>query len=267
MPTHDAFARRTPYERTLPDDGFPARHFDALEAEAVERGVTLADPGVFAMLTAAVRALDELRPPGEADDEVTTRLAAVLFHAYHHHRAGRPLLLARAPVVRYLVGDAAPSDPDAAAGPGIPPSAYVQLPQHLVWTRAEEHDRPRSLDGFFWTAPGDGSLHLLAVAGLLEDRPGFTVIPLPGVPLDDAPVWARTTMRPDGDPDYATDLPGAEIEGLYEVRTAGELLKLGARLDAYLRRFPDSARDAPSPPDDGQGPKPSALRHRVVTLD
>lgn len=269
MPIHDVFARLTPYERTLPDPGFPDRHFGALEAEARERGVELADPGVFAMLTAAVAALDELKVPGEGDDETLTRLAALLFHAFHHDRAGRPLLLVRTGVVRYLVDT--PPGQDTRPGGGLPASAYVQLPQHLVWTAAAG-ERPRSLDGFFWTLPGDGTVHLLAVAGLFTDRAGFTVIPLPGVPMEDAPLWAAADMRPGPETDFATDLPGSELEGLYEVRTAGELLKLGARLDAYLARFPQAVRpgEAPSNASAEAGaaaPPPSALPHSIVTLD
>jgi hypothetical protein len=268
MPTHDRYARLTPFERTLPDPAFPARHFDALRAEAHERGVTLTDPGVFAMLTAALAALEELKVEGEGDDEVVTRLAAVLFHAFHHHRAGKPLLLLRAAVVRYLV-ETNPAGLNRGKG-GLPPCAYVQLPQHLIWTRAEADERPRSLDGFFWTMPGDGTVHLLAVAGLLEERPGFTVIPLPGVPISDTGLWAGADMRSGDEADFSTDLPGSELEGLYEVRTAGELLKLGARLDAYLGRFPDATRvaePAPESPENESAPRPSALVHSIVTLD
>jgi hypothetical protein len=269
MPVHDRYARLTPFERTLPDPGFPDRHFAAVEAEARERGVALADPGVFAMLGAAITALEELKAPGERDDEALTRLAALLFHAFHHHRAGRPVLLVRTGVVRYLV-DTPPADGGRPTEAGLPASAYVQLPQHLVWTRADEQERPRSLDGFFWTLPGDGTVHLLAVAGLLEERTGFTVIPLPGVPLEDAPLWSRADMRSGDQTDFATDLPGSEHEGLYEVRTAGELLKLGARLDAYLTRFPDAVRAAEpvtESPENGSAPRPSALVHSIVTLD
>jgi hypothetical protein len=220
------------------------------------------------MLTAAVRALEELKVPGDADDEALTRLAALLFHAFHHERARCPLLLVRTPVVRYLVETS--GDGVDAPGPGLVASAYVQLPQHLVWTRAEDGSRPRSLDGFFWTVPGDGTVHLLAVAGLNEERAGFTVVPLPGVPLADAPVWADADMRPEAGPDFSTDMPGSELEGLYEVRTAGELLKLGARLDRYLSRFPDTAR-AVEPeggsPEDHASPRPSTLPYLLVSLD
>lgn len=274
MPIHDEYARLTPWERALPDAGFAERHFEALEAEAGERGVPLADPGVFAMLTAGVAALEELAAPeGDAGgDEALTRLATLLFHAFHHHRAGRPLLLVRAGVVRYLVGTDPGEGEAVESEGGIPGSAYVQLPQHLVWTDAGGGERPRSIDGFFWTLPGDGTLHVLAVAGLIEERPGFTVIPLPGVPLGDAELWAVAAMRPEGDEDFSTEIPGSEMEGLFEVRTSGELLKLGARLDRYLARFPDSATVAPSPCPDPESegrtaPRPSTMKHRVVTLD
>lgn len=272
MPIHDEYARLTPYERALPDADFPERHFGALEAEAAEREVPLADPGIFAMLTAGIAALDELVAPGEGDDETSTRLATLLFHAFHHHRADRPLVLVRTGVVRYLVGTDPGEVEGRERGDGLPGSAYVQLPQHLVWTGAGEGDRPHSLDGFFWTLPGDGSLHLLAVSGLLPERPGFTVIRLPGVPLADATAWAAASMRPDGEEDFSSEIPGSELEGLYEVRTAGELLKLGARLDRYLARFPGAAKVAASEARSSNAeasptPRPSTLAARVVTLD
>jgi hypothetical protein len=103
------------------------------------------------------------------------------------------------------------------------------------------------------------------VAGLLEERPGFTVLQVPPVPRRDAPSWARTAMRSDGSADFAASLPGAELEGLYELRTAGELLKLGARLDAYLEGHAQALREPDATPD-AAGPWASDLPYRLLTL-
>jgi hypothetical protein len=175
-------------------------------------------------------------------------------------------------VVRYLVDADGPGD--AAHGPGtrvaaadgLPPSSYVQLPQHLLWAGDGADVPPASVDGFFWTVPGDGSVHVVAIAGLREDRPGFTLLPAPAAPLADAPAWRDQPMRPEGGPDFASDLPGSELEGLYEIRTAGELLKLGARLDWYLGRFPAAVVERP-PAGPAAEPTPSALSCRVVRLE
>lgn len=265
MPFHDDYARRTPFERALPGEDFAARHFEAMTREAERRGTALEDPGGLAMLESTGAALEELRLPSEGM-ETLPRHAALLFHAFHHHRAGHPLVLVRSGVVRYLV-DTEPGAGEEDAD-GLAPGSYVQLPQHLLWVHTDEADPPLSLDGFFWTCPEPHTLHLLGVAGLLEGRPGFTVLQLPPVPMADAAVWATAAARPDeeGD-DFASDLPGSELEHLLEVRTAGELLKLGARLDRYLRRFPatrQEARPAADPPDDP--PLPSALPYTLVTL-
>lgn len=265
MPLHDDYARSTPFERALPDMDFAARHFEAMVEEAERRGAALEDPGGLVMLESTAAALDELRMPSEGM-ETLPRHAALLFHAFHHHRAGRPLVLVRSGVVRYLVD----TDPGTGAedAQGLAPGSYVQLPQHLLWVHPDEAERPLSLDGFFWTCPEPHTLHLLGVAGLLDGRPGFTVLQLPPLPMADAAVWATTKARPDEDgADFTSDLPGAELEHLLEVRTAGELLKLGARLDRYLRRFPGCGQEAEPSDDPTEGaPARSAIPYTLVTL-
>ncbi len=238
MSLHDAYARRTPYERFLPDPGYPDRHFGAIASEAVDKGITLDDPAAFAMLEAASVALDEVRDPGD-DSETLHRHALMLFHAYHHHAAGTPLYLLATGVVRRLVEPTGWGD---VAGGGVPPptaSLYLQFPQHLVWARAEGDPLPTSLDGAFWTAPGDGRIHLLAVGGLLGEAPGFTVLAVPAAPAADEGRWRVDAMR-QGGVDFASEMPGAELEQLYEIRTVGEALKLGARAVEYLRRHPEA---------------------------
>jgi hypothetical protein len=289
MPIHDAYARVTPYELALPGEGFAEEHFGALAEEAAARDSDAGDPGDFAMLMAAGQALRELRGPDE-DAERIREHATLLYHAYHFWRGGRPVLLLETGVVRSLVSDAAASVDAADWTPCVPhASAYVQLPQHLVWVPGqsaargvgpdegsgegsgdggEEGNRggvAESVDGFFWTVSG-GSVSFLLALGLRSDRPGFGVVALPTVPLSEATLWIREKIRPEGG-DFSSDLPGAELEDLYEVRTAGEVLKLAGRVLWLLDRGSWTSHEvdptAQSPP----GPRPSALPYRRLTLE
>jgi hypothetical protein len=269
MAIHDEYLRRTPFERFLPDPGFPDRHFAAIGDEARERGMALDDPGAFALLESATAALDEVRRPDDAP-ETLAQHALVLFHAYHFERAGQRAYLVDQALVRTLTGTepwqvaehgAAARTAGSAESPDDrpwPDSVYVQLPQHLVWANAEGQ-APASMDGFFRTVTGSGHVHLLPVVGLLEGSSGFTVLPLPGLPQTDAPTWATAPMRQDGD-DFASDLPGGDLEGLIEVRTAGEVLKLAARLEDWVVHMPGVQSPAASiATDDDRRPAPSIL--------
>ncbi len=264
MPLHDAYLRRTPYERFLPDEDFPSRRFSAIAEEAGRRGVALDDPGAFAVLETASEALGELRRSDEPTDTLS-RHALMLFHAFHHHGAGTPVYRLTTEVVR-AVAEREEWRVDAADGGAVPPSTYLQFPQHMVWARPEGDGPPSSLDGAFRTGTADGRVHVMAVGGLLGDRPGFTVMPVPGAPAAHEPGWCGAAMRPDG-PDFESDLPGAELEGLYEVRTAGELLKLVARAAALIRAggVEASGDDPPASPTP-EGPRPSRLPSRRVLL-
>lgn len=266
MAIHDRYLRRTPFERFLPDPDFPERHFAAIRAEADEKKVSLTDPGTFAMLEAGSEALNEVRRPSDEPDTLAQH-ALVLFHAYHFQAAGRPAFLMETPVVRAVV-ETEPWEGDAEGdAPDLPASSYIQLPQHLVWARTGSGP-PASVDGFFRTVVMERRMHLLPVVGMLEGRPGFTVLPLPGLPLSDAPTWATADMRQEGD-DFASEMPGAELEGLYEVQTAGEVLKLLARATAWIGAFPGGVGGAGSARIDGEPagdePAPSALAGRRIS--
>lgn len=321
MPLHDDFLRRTPYDELFPSPGVRAGTLASIVAEVEERGMGDGDPGAFALLTATRRALADLRHPDEADDGGHTH-AIALFHAYHLADGGEHLLVST-PVARWAVeagrevldggrstgagpvpepageGVAEPPAPGTPEAPapdpaGLPRSAYVQLPQHLFWVRESADERPLSLDGFFWTRV-DEALHLLGVVDVQAGETGLRVMPLPGVPFADRELWLTEEMREEGR-DFHCTIPGAEIEGLYEVRTAGELLKLAARIDRYLLRFPgatepvegdageaaggDEAGDGPpaapgsagepaegaASPAPGGGPPPSPQPYRRLVL-
>jgi hypothetical protein len=98
-------------------------------------------------------------------------------------------------------------------------------------------------------------------------------VPLPEAPTADASDWLGLDARGDGR-DFASDLPGAELDVLYSVASSGEILKLLSRFWAYVGVVPEAAERCPPMPevaagDEGSqnaGPEPSALPYTRVTL-
>jgi hypothetical protein len=270
MPIHDRYARLTPFERSFPDPDEAEARFRAIEEEAAARGADLGDPEAFVMLMAAGRALRDVRGPDE-DPERIREHGALLWHAWHFWRHGRQVYLLPGATARWLVEGAGGGGDASGTGwePKLPASAgYLQLPQHLFWARPAEDETPESVDGLFWTAVGD-RMALLPVLGMREDRPGFGVVPIPLLPLADAGAWVGAEIRGDGN-DFVSDMPGAELERLYEVRTAGEILKLAARAFRHLDRegreaAPVEAEEGAE--DAGDGPRPSRLPWTRIELD
>ena len=150
----------------------------------------------------------------------------------------------------------------------LPPESagYVQLPQHLFWMDGSEGKAPESVDGLFWFVPKTDVIHVLPITGVLLDQPGFTALALPEAPLGDAQQWLDADMRGTGT-DYASSLPGHDLDRLYSVESAGEVLKLLARFFAYLESTPAAREDVAgggrheSP---RKGPRPSALPYARV---
>ena len=133
-------------------------------------------------------------------------------------------------------------------------AGYVQLPQHLVWMESPGQP-PESVDGFFWHGDENGILHLAMVAGMRRDRPGCVVVSVPPQPFAAMTGWASGPAR-EGDADFATSLPGAELDGLVGIRTPAEVFKLTALLLGRVARerprpvsppIPATARSDPRP--------------------
>lgn len=302
MPFHDAYARRTPFELAFPDPDAAADRLGRIREDARERDQAdaLAEPGRFPALPAVAEVLQEIRQPG-TDAEALQKHAVLLYQLFHFHEAGRPLYLVGTHVARYLVESAGPGDEEAPSGEGPPPPAppapagYVQLPRQLFWVRPSEEGPPEPVDGLFWAAPDGERIATLVAAGMRGDRPGLSVVPLPAVPLDESASWLGAGIRPGGR-DFESTLPGGELERLYSLEAAGEVLKLLARFFRYLERFPDAVlhddpAGAPGPegegrdreseetepggdPEAGGGkpagagpPDPSALPYRRVVLE
>ena len=61
------------------------------------------------------------------------------------------------------------------------------------------------------------------------ERPGLSVVALSDLPLSEACDWSGLPAREEGG-DFSSSIPGSELEGLYELCSAGEALKLAARV-------------------------------------
>jgi hypothetical protein len=258
MAVHDAYARLTPYELSFPDLGFARRHFAAIRRESEARQVDLADPTDFVMLASTGQALREIRGPQD-DPALIRQYGFLLYHAYHFCEAGEPLFLLPTARLRALLADEGPSAPWQ---PALEPAAgYVQLPQHLVWVRAMEGAAPESLDGFFWARGRTGTFGLLFALGMRGDRPGLSVVPAPELPIEDASDWTRMEMR-EGGGDFTSSMPGAEIDGLYELCSTGEALKLAALVLRGLDR--GQVGESTAAPGEGAAPQPTRLSYRTL---
>jgi len=259
MSLHDAYARATPFEVAFPDpDGLSALAV-AVAEETAARGVDPAGLGAFVTLGAVGAFVNEIRAHDD-DPTAVHRYAALVYHALHFQREACPVYVLDAALARYLV------ESEPAGEPRTPTrSGYLQLPQHMFWVGASvEGGSPESLDGFFWTVAAD-ALHTLAVVGLRPGRPGFSVLPLPEAPLGDAEEWVSARGRTEGE-DFRSDLPGRDLDGLYGVETAGEVLKLLARFFAYVDAVPEATLDHGAADGEAGGPAPSGLPYSRVAL-
>lgn len=275
MAVHDAYARVTPYELLLPAPDFADQRFPAVESEAASRGVDLANPAAFATSGAVQGILADLRPEDHelaSDREPAAQasaLAHVLYFAFHLWCAQRAPTASGdspsrdSPDLNLSGSDSPDADlPDRArlptvallsrptlralsAADAVQPgweaallgrAGYLQLPQHMVWAEEPDAERPDSVDGFFWAATHDGAFHAAAVTGMRPGRPGYGFVPVPPQPLDSLSAWTAAPARERGD-DFATDLPGAEIDGLMGIRTPAEVVKLLAfALERWVQR-------------------------------
>lgn len=266
MALHDRYLRRTPFELVFPEPGAAGPFVDEVVEETRARGVDPDVPRMFATLgTVASKVLAVRGDEAAADGGYP--YAALVFHACHFARAGMPAYLVGTDAARALV------DGDRFDGPPVPPApaGYLQLPQHLFWVEADPRSVPESLDGLFWFAAPSGDLHTLLVTGVRPDRAGLGIVPLPEVPLADAETWLGAIVRePEEGRDFESAIPGAGLDALYGVRTAGEALKLLARFFAAAGGWPLTEEAGPertSDADDAaRGPAASALTYKKLDV-
>jgi hypothetical protein len=262
----DAWARLTPYEVGIPGREFARTTFEAIREEAEARGVDPSDPGAFLLLGEVGRAIREIQGE-ERGGDVLHRFGAFLFHAFHFHEAGELVLLAETEVVRRLVEEEAEEGDWSGALPGD--AGYLQLPRHLVWAHPDPEGPAEDLDGILWARSADDTLSLMPAFGIRTDRPGLSIVPLPTVSLADAADWPGARARVEGT-DFETTLPGGELDRLYSVVTAGEVLKLVSRAFAFVHAAPEclgATESAPRPDevrDLPRGTRPSFLPFRRI---
>lgn len=258
MSLHDEYARTTPYELAFRERANAEALVAEVEVEADRRGADPEDPNAFVTMgsvVAYVRAVEGSKAsPGSLH-----QYGALAFHGAHFTRADCPLFLLTVHVARYLVDGA----PGPAAEPPTP-AGYIQLPQHLFWADSGT-GAPESVDGVFWTATKQGVLHTLVATGLRPERPGFAVVPLPGAPLQDAADWIEAPVRKNGG-DFSNQMPGAEMDLLYEFTAAGEVLKFLARFFAYVKTVPEALELSALSGIASAHPEPSRLPFTRVTL-
>lgn len=262
MSLHDAYARLTPFELVLPGTGAMAEFVRVVGEEADRTGADTGELFAFMGLNAADALVTEVAGR-EAEAPTLHPLGELAFHSYHFAVADASVFVLSAQAARYLVEGAPAGDPR-------PPtrSGYLQLPQHLFWA-ADGGGAPESIDGVIWTVATGDVLRVMLVTGMRPDRPGMGATLVPEAPLTDASIWMNVRARGD-ERDFDSEIPGAEIDGLYEIRTAGEALKLLARFFAYAGAVPEALEQRP--PADGDdvvaagGPAPSSFAHVRVIL-
>lgn len=252
----EEIARRTPHELVFGLDGLDDRLFPPIAEEAAQRGAVLDDPERFLFLTSVGKLLravagepetggesaaGEQEP--EADEErgeVLKQHGRLLFHAFHFWRHGRRVLVLNEAAARALV-DRQPAVGEWTLRPPAP-AGYLQLPPNLFWAAPAPGMRPEPVDGFFWTLaePPEAAaeLHVLLALGLRPDRPGLSVVPAEGV-LDDVAHWADAAGRPSGH-DFHSTLPGGELDRLYSLETATEVLKLASLCFWHVAEHPET---------------------------
>lgn len=237
--------RPNPYELVFGHELFEEERFPDIAEEARGRGADVSDPEAFLMLAsvgALVRALmpEEVRAErGAAGErgEVLRRYGRLLFHAFRHWQEGRPVVGLEEPVARALAEDPAPGAPWRLSTPA--PAGYFQLPVNLFWARVGADAPAEPVDGFFWSGSAEAPparLHVLLALGVRSGRPGFGTLEAAG-DTEEAPGghWADIDARPGGR-DFETVLPGGELDRLYSITSAAEVLKLASRAFRHLER-------------------------------
>jgi hypothetical protein len=257
MSLHDEYARLTPYELAFQSPSVADGLVEAVREESEGRGADPEDPLAFLTMGSVDAFVRGLEGAGSVEGSLQ-RFGVLAFHGLHFARAECPLYLLSGHAARYLVEGAPDGSPDPVA-----PAGYLQFPQHLFWAE-QGAGAPESVDGVFWTSTSNGVLHVMLVTGMRSDRAGVGVVPLPEAPLADAELWLEVDARGDGS-DYSTGMPGSELDGLYEISTSGEILKLLARFFAYADSVPEALTPNPAASASG-APEPSSLPFTRVSL-
>ncbi|UCC71203.1 MAG: hypothetical protein JSV86_12500 [Gemmatimonadota bacterium] len=260
MSDESTVGRVTPYEVVFGEARFAEQEFPAIAEEAKRRGVSVWRYDRFTLLERVSALLAEVLLE-EAGPAAVDQHLQILYHAYHFWCAGCSLYAFEAPVVRSLIESA----PDLGGWSfRIPqPSLYVELPKNLFWAQVTEDEPPEPVDGMFVAREPDqpiAELELLIVLGIRSERPGFSVA---GLRLE--PGRAREL---DEAAAFQSNIPGADLAGLYSLQRYSEAAVLALRTLWYIDACPaacERVRGGGVPEFPGHG-GPTALDHVRVSL-
>ena len=194
--------------------------FEGIRTAVLRDGVDATDRDAFLMVSAAGALLRDLTPP-DAPAEAVHPYGALLHGLYLLWDAKWPVVAPdRAALERALADAAIPHRSHVDEG-----TAYVQLPERVVWAEPAPGEAHEPLDGCIVTVT-ETAVTVLAVLGFRPEREGFTTLEatsrLPLPPLQ---------RRPDGSAPFASTLPAGDRAGLRSVATPQELAVL-----AFLAR-------------------------------
>jgi hypothetical protein len=170
---------------------------------------------------------------GDADADALEAHMLLLHHAHRHWAAGGWVYRIGEDALRRAVGGGAIVSrmPHAAL--------YLQLPDLRVWGTPHGADGvAEPLDGMFVArALQPGSVAVLGIFGLREDRPGFSAVGVHGRADADDPSGGELVVaaaREDGTSPFGPLLAGGDRAGIHSLANGGELLLLTCRLLALL---------------------------------
>lgn len=224
--------RVSPYERVIGGEGVAEREFGDILAEAERLGLPLSRRDQFAGAEQVARLLRELVPE-MTEPAAVERYLEILYHCYSFWRSGLHSYAFEEPVVRSLIE----SPPDLTAWPARAAHAsfYLELPYNLFWAAVVEDQPPEPVEGMFVKLQPEepiGQAEVLLVLGMRADRPGFSVAELTAD-------LAREDVAEDSDA-FVSDIPGADLAGLYSLRRPSEVLLLALRALWYIDIYPMS---------------------------
>ncbi|NIR43078.1 MAG: hypothetical protein GWN51_02310, partial [Gemmatimonadetes bacterium] len=155
--------------------------------------------------------------PETAATAAFDRYLDTLFHCFHFWRSGLQLITLEEALARSLVDE----PPDLSGwSPGERGGVYVELPRNLFWADVTADDPPEPVEGTFVRIGREGNrwvVELLLVLGMRPDRPGFSTAELT--------MGLEEVSGPEPDA-FRSDIPGAELAGLYSLERPWEAVSL-----------------------------------------
>lgn len=262
MAPEASLGRYTPYEMIFGVELLADQEFRAIAEEASRRGIMPSRRDHFAGYERVGTLLRRL-VPDTLEPAALESYLDILFHSYHFWNAGCPLYAFEAEVARDLI-----ATPPNLEGWGIQaphPSLYIELPRSLFWAAVTEGEPPEPVEGLFVRLGPDqppAEFDLLMALGMRPERPGFSVAALTAT-LED-------TLASEESGAFRSDIPGADLAGIYSLQRPFEALLLVLRLLWYLDVYRDATEAVPGA--GGEAPQafgydaPTTLDHYRVRL-